>query len=76
MPQSVYEMLDMQVRPIESQFYNYELVKVTVSPETEFKIYELVLTYNNGGIKQHLVKWTGYDDTFRSWLDASDIKKI
>ena len=36
MSQPVYELLDMQDRPIEGHFYNYELVNVTLSPQTEF----------------------------------------
>ena len=36
-PQPVYELYDMQDRPTEREFYNYELVKVTVSPRTEFE---------------------------------------
>ena len=66
----------MQARPIEGQFYNYELFKVTVSPQTEFKIDKIVRARNKGGIKQHLVKWRGYNDTFKCWVEASDIKKI
>ena len=76
MPQPVYELSDMQDRPIEGQFYNYELVKVTVSPQTEFQIDKIVRTRDRGGIKQHLVKWRGYDETFNSWVDATDIKRI
>jgi hypothetical protein len=41
-PQPVYELTDLNNRPIEGQFYNYELVKVTVSPETEFQIDKIV----------------------------------
>jgi hypothetical protein len=37
-PQPVYEMTDMQDRPIEGTFYNYELVNVTVSGQMEFEI--------------------------------------
>ena len=33
-PQPVYELTELQKRPIEGQFYYYELVKVTVSPQT------------------------------------------
>ena len=76
LPQPVYELSDLQARPIEGQFYNYELVKVTVSPQTEFHIDKIVRTRNKSGIKQHLVKWKGYDETFNSWVNASDIKKI
>jgi len=75
-PQPVYELSDLQDRGIEGKFYNYELVKVTVSPETEFQIDKIVCTRNKNGIIQHLVKWKGYDETFNSWVNASDIKKI
>jgi hypothetical protein len=76
MPQPVYELRDLKGRPIEGQFYNYELVRVTVSPETEFQIDKIVRTRKKGGIKQHLFKWKGYDETFNSWVNSSDIKKI
>jgi len=66
----------LQAQHIERQFYNYELVKVTVSPQTEFQIDKRVHTRNKGGIKLHLVKWSGYDETFNSWVNDSDIKKI
>ena len=55
-PQTVYELSDLQSRPIEGQFYNYELVKVTVSPDTEFEIHKILRTRKNGGIKQHLLQ--------------------
>jgi len=74
-PQTFYELSDLQDRGIEGQLYSYELVKVTVSPETEFQIDKLVRTRNKNGIKQHLVKWKSYE-TFNSWVKASDIKKI
>jgi len=64
MSQPVYEISGLQDRPIEGQFYNYELVKVTVSPQTEFQIDKMVRTHNKDGIKQHVVKWRGYDATF------------
>ena len=65
----------MQYRPIEGQFTNYALVKVTVSTQTEFQIDKIVRTRNKCGIK-HLVKWRGYDETFNYWVDATDIKRI
>jgi len=46
----------MQVRLIEGQFYNYELVKVTVSPRTEIQIDKIVSTRNTNGNKQYLLK--------------------
>jgi len=41
-PQPVYELSDLQDRQIEVQFYNYELVKDTVSPQTEFQIEKII----------------------------------
>jgi len=75
-PQPVYEMSELQGRPIEGQFCNYELVKVTVPPQTEFQVDKIIRTRNNDGIKQHLVKWRGYDATFNSWINATYIKKL
>jgi len=43
-PQHVYELSDLQDRPIEGQFYNYEVAKVTVSPQTDFEIDKIVCT--------------------------------
>ena len=36
-PQPVYELWDLHDCPIEGQFYNYELAKATVSPQTSLK---------------------------------------
>jgi len=75
-PQPVYELSDLQDLPTEGQFYNYELVKVTVSLQTEFEIDKIARTRNKDGIKQHFVKLRGYDETLNSWINSSDIKKI
>jgi hypothetical protein len=76
MPQPIYELSDLQRRLIEETFYNYELVKFAVTAQTEFQIDKRVLTRTKGVIKQHFVKWRGYDKTFNSWVNASDITKI
>jgi hypothetical protein len=33
-------------------------------------------TRNKNGIKQHLVKWKVYDETFNSWVDAGNINNL
>ena len=76
MPQTLYELSDLQNHPIENQCYNYELVKVVVSTETEFEIDKILRTRNRNGIKQLSVKWKGYDKTFHSWVNSSDINKV
>jgi len=75
-PQPVYELSDLQDRSIDGRFYSFELCKVTVSLKTAFQIDKIVRTRNKNGIKQHFVKWKGYDNTFNSSVKASDIKKI
>ena len=74
MLQPASENSDLQARPIEGTIYNNDLVKVIVSPQTEFQIDKIVRTRNKSGSKQHLVKWKGYDDCFNSWENSSDIK--
>ena len=59
-PQIVYELPDSQGRPIEGQFYKYELVRVTVSPQTDFQIRR---THNENGSKNIL---SSGEDTTRS----------
>ena len=66
MPQPFYELSDLQARPNEGKFYNYEFVKVTISPN-RVQIDKIVRTRNKNGIKQRIVKWKGYDETFISW---------
>lgn len=75
-PQPVYEITDMQDRPIKGQFYNFELVRVRVSPQTEYKIDKILKTRKRQGIREHFVKWRGYNDSFNSWVKDSEIKSI
>jgi len=42
----------------------------------EFGMDKIVRTHNKDGIKQHFVKWRGYDETFKSWVNSTDKKKI
>jgi hypothetical protein len=76
MSQPVYELTELQSRPIEGQFYNYELVKFSVTLQTVFQIDKIVRTRTKGGINQHFVKWREYDKPFNSWVNASDITSI
>jgi len=75
-PQPVCELTDLQERPIEGHFYNYELVKFTVLPQTELQLDKIVRTRNKNGIKRHFAKWREYEETFNSWINFTDIKKI
>jgi hypothetical protein len=75
-PQPVYQLTDLQDRTIEGQFYNYDLVKVSITPDTEFQIDKILRTRNKIGIRHHLVKWKGNDETFNRWVNAGKIKNL
>jgi hypothetical protein len=60
----------------EGQINNYELVNVTVSHQTEFEKDKLERTRDKDCIKQHFVKLSEYDETFVSWVNVTDIKKM
>jgi len=75
-PQHDYELSVLQDRPIEGQFYKYNLDNVTVSSQTELQIDKIVRTRYNDSIKQHLFKWKGYNATSNSLGKATNFKKI
>jgi len=74
--QQVYEITGLEDGPIDGRFYNYEPANVIVSPETDFEIFKIVHTHNNDSIKQHFVKWRGYDETVNTCVNAIDMKEI
>jgi hypothetical protein len=73
--QPVYEIADFNGVKVHGKFYAEELVK-TVVPD-EFHIEKIIREKKerNGKMK-YLVKWVGYDSTFNSWIDQSDLRKL
>lgn len=71
-----YEIEDLNREPIDGKFYEQELQKVNFDPNAEFKIDKIVQTRGKGNIKQVLVKWKGYPDSFNSWIYEKDLKGI
>jgi hypothetical protein len=45
-------------------------LRALLSPVAEHQIDKIVCTHNKGRIKQHLVKWKGYDHTFIPWVNT------
>jgi hypothetical protein len=75
-PRPVYELSDLKNQPIDGQFYAEGLIPVRVTKDTQFQIDKIIKTRVRKGIKEHLVRWTGYGTDFVSWILASSIKKI
>lgn len=70
-----YLLKDLNGQPIEGSFYDEELVK-SVNREQVYKVEAVLKTRKFRGKKQHFVKWLGYDDSFNSWVDASDVHDL
>jgi hypothetical protein len=51
-PQPVCELSDFRGHTVGDKFYNYKLMKVYVSPETEFKAYKIVFSH----LCSHIIK--------------------
>ena len=61
-----YKIRDLQGEEIVGSFYEQELLKTN---QTKFRI-EKVIRKNK---KQALVKWSGYDNSFNSWIPIEEI---
>ena len=72
----MYELEVLNRKVIDGQFYKEELTPVRITKQTQFQIDKILATRTRGGIKQHLVRWKGYNMEFDSWIPASDIQKI
>ena len=71
----VYEIEDLNGTKIKGTFYTEELVK-TEMPD-EFLIEKIIRKKRErNGQTKYLVKWTGYDSSFNSWIDDSQIRNL
>lgn len=72
----VYRLVDLNDEEIEGVFYESELQKVEIKPDTVFKIDKILSKQSRGPSKKVLVKWKGYPNKFNSWILASDLQPI
>ena len=69
----LYKIVDFHREPIWT-FFEQELQEVE-NPE-EFCIESILKSKRKGKQTLHLVKWTGYDSSFNSWVNEKDIKNV
>lgn len=71
----VYRLIDLAGENVKGTFYAEELQRTTL-PDV-YKV-EAVLRSRRkrGGVKEYLVKWMGYPDSFNSWVNAKDISDL
>jgi len=71
----VYEIEDLNGDKLKGKFYNEELVK-TAMPD-DFQIEKIIRKKKErNGRTKYLVKWVGYDTSFNSWVDESQMRKL
>ena len=70
---TVYYLDDLQGENIDGVFYREELIPCTLP---EFHSIDVIKTKIIRGKKKYFVKWRGYPETFNSWVDESQIKRI
>ena len=70
----VYEVRDLLERPIEGVFYEKELQKVE-RPDI-FRVEKVLKKRLRKKKEEYLVRWSGYNSDFDSWLQSTDIVPI
>jgi len=75
-PRTVYELEDLNGTPIDGQFYLEELTPVRITDQTSYKIDKILDKRVRGGIREHVVRWRGYNKDFAFWVPATSVKNI
>ena len=70
----VYQVRDLLERPIEGVFYEKELQKVK-RPDI-FRVEKVLKKRIRNKKEEYLVRWSGYNSDFNSWLQSTDIVPI
>ena len=70
----VYSVKDCKNQEIDGRFYAEELQKV--GEKDEFIIEKIVGERKVGKRKELLVKWLGYNDSYNSYIPASNVKQL
>ena len=70
----VYGLEDLNGDAIKGKFYEEELVKVE-EPE-DYLIEKVIRKKRVNGKGKYLVKWLGYDSSFNSWVDESQLRQL
>jgi len=68
----VYQLKDYAGNISNRVFYENQLVKVIKEDEI-YRVEEIIRTRTKNGQKELFVKWDGYDDSYNSWIPATDM---
>ena len=65
-----------QEEVLDGTFYEQEIQKARITPETMYKIEKVIKKKTQDGKKMALVKWLGWEDKYNSLVPVSDLKKF
>ena len=72
----VYGLKDLNDEPNDGSFYEEELNPVIKNKDSEYIVDRILSTSGRGRNNKVLVEWQGYDDSFNSWIPASDLRNL
>jgi len=75
-PRVVYELEDLNGKPIDGEFCREELTPVRITNRTSYKIYKMLDKSVRSGIREYHFRWRGFFQDFVSWLPAASVKNI
>ena len=59
---------------VDGTFYQQEIQKVRIGPDTIYKIQKVIKKKTIKGKKMALVRWLGWEEKYDSWIPVSDLK--
>ena len=72
----MYNLVNLLENDIKVNFYQAELQAVYKSEDTLWNVEKIIRKRRRNNRTEVLVKWTGYSDRFKSWVDEADVKNM
>ena len=69
-----YKLKDLQNQEIAGSFYEDELQKIEVGPDTEYRVERVIRRRTRRGVREALVRWYGWPASFDSWIPEADLR--
>ena len=71
---AMYIIEDEGQNVIQGKFYKSELQIIPEKPKI-YRIEKIIKSRGTGKHKQHFVKWSGYPETYNSWISAAQLQE-
>ena len=61
---------------LKKRFYPEEIQHILVGPNTEYRIEKIVRNRNRNGVRECLVKFLGYPNSYNQWMPLSQVQRL